>query len=249
MSADMHDDLDSLHDDLAGYALGALDRDEAARLELHLESCGSCRERLRWLHPAVDVLPASIEQISPPESLRESLMATVRAEAESSIAAGPVAAPIPPAARAKRRSLWAGVGGLMLRPAAGFAVVILLAAGVATGYVLRGSDERAPQSTFVEGKAAQGVTGVSATLERHGDSGTLHVNQLPGLDRDEVYEVWVQRGGVMEPASTFILGKDGSAEAAVPGPLEGAEGVFVTAEPRPGSPRPTSPPVLEAPLR
>lgn len=244
MSAGMHQDLERLHDDLAGYALGALDRDEADRLELHLEGCGSCRERLRWLHPAIDVLPASIEQISPPESLREGLMATVRAEAESS-----VAAPSESAAPAKRRAWWAGVGGLLLRPAAGFAVVILLAAGVATGYVLRGSDERVLQSTFVEGKAAQGVTGVSATLERHGDSGTLHVNQLPDLDRGEVYEVWVQRGGVMEPASTFILGRDGSAEAAVPGPLDGAEGVFVTTEPRPGSPRPTSPAVLEAPLQ
>ena len=230
MSPDMHDDLDNLHDDLAGYALGALDRDEADRLEAHLEGCDSCRERLSWLYPAVDTLPASIAQISPPDSLRESLMATVIAEAEGATAA-PAETSRETASRPTRRSRWATLGGLALRPAAGFAVVILLAAGIATGYLVRGSSDEASPSTFVEAKPAQGATGVSATLERHGDSGTLHVNQLPALDRDEVYEVWVQRAGVMEPASTFILGRDGSAEAAVPGPLAGAEAVLITAEP------------------
>ena len=40
--------------------------------------------RLRWLSPAVDVLPAAVEQRTPPPSLRENLMATVRAEAAPS---------------------------------------------------------------------------------------------------------------------------------------------------------------------
>jgi hypothetical protein len=46
-----------------------------------------------------------------------------------------------------------------------------------------------------------------------------------------------------------VLRGDGSAEAAVPGPLDDAEGVFVTAEPHPGTDRPTTDPVLEASLR
>lgn len=244
MSTDLHSDPERLQEDLAAYVLGALDPQEANALERHLEGCGSCRERLSWLHPALDLLPASVEQVSPPDSLRQNLMATVRAEAE---AQAPVAAAARP--RRERRSWWQGLGPMVMRPATGFAAVLLLVAGVATGYLVRGG-EADPQSTFVEAKPTRGTPpSASATLERHGDSATLHVNQLPEIGRNEVYEVWVQRGGVMEPTSTFVLHEDGSAEAAVPGPLAGAEGVYVTAEPRPGSRKPTSPPVLAAQLQ
>lgn len=247
MNADLHSDRERLNEDLAGYALSALEPVEAEVLELHLKSCDSCRERLRWLYPALDLLPASVEQVSPPETLRETLMAVVRDEAGNAAAErAPAAAE--PARAPQKRSRWQGFGEIFMRPALGLAVVVVLIAGAATGYVLRGSDPAAtPENTFVEAKPTRGAPpGASATLERHGDSATLHVNQMPELDRDQIYEVWVQRGGVMEPASTFVLGRDGSAEAAVPGPLQGAEGVYVTTEPYPGSARPTSPPVLAA---
>jgi anti-sigma-K factor RskA len=231
---DLHRDGEELRDDLAAYALGALERDEVIRLERHLEDCETCRDRLQWLRPAVDQLPAAVEQRTPPERLRKSLMATVRAEAAATAA---------PAAR--RSSWWDGLRAAMLRPATGMAVLIVLVVGVATGYLVRGEDG---DSEFIPARSGSAVT-ASATLERHGDSGTLHVNELPPLDRDEVYEVWIQRGDVMEPASTFVLRGDGSAEAAVPGPLDDAEAVLVTAEPRPGTSQPTGEPVLEASLQ
>ncbi len=78
---DWHADAERLSDDLATYALGALDQPEAADLETHLGTCSDCRQRVLWLRPAVDMLPASVAQLSPPESLRENLLATVRAEA------------------------------------------------------------------------------------------------------------------------------------------------------------------------
>ena len=52
----------------------------------------------------------------------------------------------------------------------------------------------------------------------------------------------------MEPRSTFVLSMDGTAEAAVPGPLGGGEAVLVTREPRGGSRQPTTKPLLTAPL-
>ncbi len=93
-----------------------------------------------------------------------------------------------------------------------------------------------------------GAAPVSATLERNGDSATLHVHELPAINQDQVYEVWVQRAGVMEPRSTFVLSMDGTAEAAIPGPLNGGSAVFVTREPRGGSSQPTTQPILSAPL-
>jgi anti-sigma factor ChrR (cupin superfamily) len=68
-------------DDLAAFALGALDRAEAVEVERHLDACERCRDELHWLAPAVDLLPSSVPQLEPPPRLRRGLMRTVRAEA------------------------------------------------------------------------------------------------------------------------------------------------------------------------
>ena len=233
-------ECEALHDDLAAYALGALSGAELAELESHLEGCDHCRARLRWLEPAVDVLPAAVQQLDPPPRLRDNLMATVRAELAPAAGAEVEA----PSARA---SWWSGLRGLMLRPATAMAALNLVVAGIGAGWALRGADNVETSTTLVSAEPLNGAR-VSATLERSGDSATMHVQQMPAIDEDEVYEVWVQRAGVFEPRSTFVLSRDGTAEAAVPGPLEDGEAVLVTREPHGGSSQPTTPPLLSAPL-
>lgn len=227
-------------DDLAAYALGALSPAEAAELERHLADCESCRGRLRWLQPAVDVLPASIEQLTPPEQLRDRLLATVRAEA----APEPEATAARSTPRTRRRAGW---GGLLLRPATALAAVALIVAGVAAGYALRGSDDDAtttvaaqPISPDIEGE-------MSGELVRQGDSGTLRLRDMPPINRDEVYEAWVQHDGTLVPSNTFVRDRNGDAVAVVDG-LEGGDAVFVTREPHGGSEEPTTEPLLEVPL-
>ena len=55
-------------EDLAAYMLGALERDEAAEFERHLEGCERCREEMRWLEPAVQTLPEAVERQEPPRA-------------------------------------------------------------------------------------------------------------------------------------------------------------------------------------
>ena len=234
---------DEIRDDLAAYALGALQGPELERLEEHLAECEACRGYLQWLEPAVEVLPASVEQLTPPRSLEKSLMATVRAEAKQASESR----------REERQGFrWPSWRGLALRPATVLAAIGVLAVGLAVGFAIRGSDDSADQ-TVIAAQATPAAQGpVDAELERDGDSGTLRVSQMPQLQPNEVYEAWIAHGEgndiTVQPAGTFVLESDGSGSAVVDGSLEGADAVLVTREPEGGSQEPTSDPVLEVPL-
>jgi anti-sigma-K factor RskA len=230
----------TLQEDLPAYALGALPEADARALEDHLEHCEDCRSRLRSLRSAVDVLPAAVPQHTPPPRLRETLMATVRAEADAAEDARSTQTDA-------RDSWWARVRGAIPAPAIALAATLLLIAGLGTGYLLRGSDATGPELAVSPARALNGAE-VSATLERQGGVAILHVSSIPPIGREKVYEVWVERSGVIEPSNTFVLSRDGTADAAIPGPLDGGETLYVTEEPRGGSPQPTSAPLLQVQL-
>ena len=223
-------------DDLAAYALGALPDDEAAPIADHLRECDACRKHLRWLQPAVDLLPRSVEQVEPPSRLRRRLIATVRAEARQARAATPDTAP--------RR--WRDWRGSLWRPATAAAAGALAVAAATGGYLLHEPGESS--SVIAAHPSPSAPSALSASLERQGGQGILRMTSLPALPRRDVYEVWVRRKGALQPASLFVPRRDRTAEAAVPGPLDDADEVLVTREPRGGSPQPTSPPLLRASL-
>ncbi|HEU5056063.1 MAG TPA: zf-HC2 domain-containing protein, partial [Kofleriaceae bacterium] len=77
---------DRFTDDVGAYLLGALEPGEEREFEQHLETCEACREEVVRLEVARDALPRAVEQVAPPEGLKTSLMATVRAEAAEAAA-------------------------------------------------------------------------------------------------------------------------------------------------------------------
>ena len=217
-------------EEVAAYALGALEAEECAELERHLAGCEQCRRELRWLAPAVSSLGESVQRLEPPASLRSALMETVREEA---------ARPKPAAGRERRR----GFGGLLLRPAIGLAAVALI---VAVGLIAY--DAGGGGTSTVTTRSAPGDE-VQATLERSGDSGMLELTGLRQLRSSQVYQAWVQRDGRMEPSSLFAPRRNGTASAAIPKHLDGAQRVLVTVEPRGGSMAPTSAPLVGVNVR
>jgi anti-sigma factor RsiW len=220
-------DHDALREDLAGYALGALTEPEAERLEAHLARCEHCRAELRWLGSAVDLIAAGVEPRRPPRRLRRRLLATVGAEA------GP-----------GRRRLAQWVTGV--RPAlAAAAVAGVLAAG-AVGYALRDGGSAAVTVAAAATKLAP--AGAKAELVRADGAAMLAVRGLPRLGSGDVYQAWVRDGEVIEPSSTFVLDRGGDGVAAIPEPLDDADEVMVTREPRGGSTRPSTAPLIRAPL-
>jgi anti-sigma-K factor RskA len=215
-------------DDIAAYMLGALEPDEAAGLERHLESCERCREEMRWLEPAVHSLPEAVERREPPKQLRQSLMAEVRADARSEQAS----------ARASWwRGLWEARG---LRVATGFAVVALLVAGVVGYEVGRdGSDGGESGSTIV-----RQFDGITVRMVSEGEGGKLHLSGVDQLPPDKVLEAWVEREGEVEAVpALFVPDRHGEAETTVED-MTGVTTVMVTKEPRGGSESPTGEPLV-----
>jgi anti-sigma-K factor RskA len=232
-------------ENVGAYLLGALSDHEAELFERHLETCPSCRRELDELRVASEALPRAVEPVVPPPELKESLMRTVWAEA------GEREQEAKPERRWSRPFLRRF---LELKPAmaVGLAVAILLiGVGIGIGVGDLGSSgggERTVAALVDHSRAPMGDASLTVP-EDNGKGAILTVQGLPDPGPGKVYEVWVQRGGVMQPAGTlFSVGSGGSGTAGIPGKLEGAEAVAVTAERDGGTLKPTQMPVLTVKL-
>jgi hypothetical protein len=229
---------EELRDEIAALSLGALGDDEAAGLREHLERCEHCRGEFEWLEPAVDLLPATVAQLSPPVQLKARIMAEVEREAALERAAATERTPSPAPRRRFAINLW--------RPAVGAAAAGVLALGVGVGLVVSG--DGGPVTVPVEPSAA--VSPAAAELVRDGDALTLDVHRLPSLDQGTVYQVWLMPEGSDRPtpSKTFELDADRTALVEIGAVPDDTAALLVTAEPAGGSESPTSEPILTATL-
>lgn len=213
---------DHIHwsEDLAAYMLGALEPGEAAEFERHLDGCERCRAEMRWFEPAVQTLPESVERQEPPHSLRENLMAEVRAD-------------VRPAQKPRPRWNWSW------RPAVAFAAVVLAVAAVAGYEIGKGGGGEEGASTIVSRSH-----GVTVKMVREGEGGTLRLTGVHQLPPKKVLEAWVRREGKVEPVpALFVPDREGRASTQIED-MSGVDTVMVTEEPQGGSKLPTSPPVV-----
>ncbi len=233
----IHDDT-RWQDDLAAYLLGALDDGERAQVEAHLADCDRCCAEARWLQPAVDVLPAAVEQLSPPPALRERILGAIEADGGASSSGRPAH---------RRRSLRERFA---VRPAlTGLATIVALSAGIATGYVLRGDDEPTVQTATVPVEGTAPAIRAGGTVVQHDDDWTLDVDRLPELRAGDVYQVWMRKGEQLIPSVVFVPSSDRQATVALPARMSTADELLVTREPSGGSQEPTSAPLLSATLQ
>jgi anti-sigma factor RsiW len=222
-------------DDVAAYALGALGPGAEAEMTAHIEGCARCSAELRRLGPAVETLPESVEQIAPPPQVRERLLAAVHEEAGGA-----------EAEKDRRRVGWRDrrlrIGGLAFGPATALAAALIVVAALVGYSVRQGGDQTRTVAV------SSTLPGSSASLELSGDQATLHADGVPQLPPGSVYQLWVQRNGAVTPSSVFRPSADGSAAAAVPEALRGADAVLVTRERSRGVSAPTTRPVYSASL-
>ncbi len=261
-------------EDLALYALDALQGEERARMEQHLGSCAACRLELEQLRGDTALLALSTAGARPPQRARKRLMDAVAREAVSAASYPTLAqkarkdgAPTPMVAPTFRRSRWG-----MLGWAAAAAVVIFAVSlwreNLALQQTLVSSRSQAAESrreleefrrvaapilqpeaqrvTLVAAKAPPQPQGKAFYLRGRGSLVFLASN-MPALPAQKAYELWlIPTSGAPIPAGVFKPDAHGSASVVNP-PLPAgveAKAFAITVENEAGAAVPTMPIVM-----
>jgi len=242
-------------DDLALFALGALQGDERLTLEKHLEGCSSCRRELERLRGDMALLALSASGPAPPRRSRERLLKAIAKE------------PRTQKTLARAQSLWTFLPWLAT------AAVLLLAAFFwqksdrLAQQVARLRDQSAQQQAQLEqarevvstltSTDAMRVTLVAAQTLPQPQGKAIYVRNrssliflagnMPPLPPQKAYELWlIPTKGAPIPAGVFKPDARGSAtviEPPLPAGVE-AKTFAITVEPEQGSSTPTMPIVM-----
>lgn len=233
------------------YALGALEPDEVAWVETHLEGCPRCQELARAARGLAATLLFDVPLVEPPAALRQRVLARVHQEArqshpqagatvDESATDGSPDGMAPDVTDGRRR------GGLhrLLRGLLGEEPGATTdAAAARLAELLSAPDCRV---WTVAGTAD--APGANARLVGVPDErdAVLVASGLQPLPPDRAYQVWFLRGGQPTPNAVFHVARGGHGRQVVhaPGHLSDFEVVAVTPEPASGSPAPTGPIVL-----
>ena len=247
---------------LGAFALGAVDAEEAATVREHLATCAECQAEIAGLWAAVDSLPDMVEPMEPPPALRDRIAAAVMAEPASSppaLAATPApatptatptiaTAPFAPEPIRKPASFWSRATPW----AAAAAILLVLSTGLLVWNLRLQEQIRQAAAPIAETialaptDAAPEASG-EVTYLADEDLFIVDVRDLPPLETDQVYEVWlIGEDGVPAPAGVFDQPTD---QHAIVADREQYETLAITAEPGPlGTEVPTGDIVATAPL-
>jgi hypothetical protein len=244
---------------LGAFALGAVDAEDAATVRAHLATCAECQTEMAELWLAVDSLPGMIEPMEPAPALRDRIAAAIRTEVASPTPAAPTpsaaaapkpvatiapAPPVPepirkPASFWSRATPWAAAAAILLLLSAGLLVWNLrLREQIASAPV---AETIALAPTDVAPEARGEVTYLAQE-----DLFILDVRNLPPLEPDQVYEVWLIGADGPDPAGVFDQPTD---QHAIVADRDRYDTLAITAEPGPlGTEAPTGEIVATATL-
>lgn len=247
-----------------GYRLGAEDEREARAFEETAAQLALSAEPIEprpELKAALFAKLADVPQLPAQDAVAQDV---VEQDARAQDVSQPPVAPAPtpsiptsstlgPAERAATRR-WFQRPALILGAAA--AAVVLFVGGAFVGSALSGNNSYTSQqaSALAEINAASDVQRATAKVEGGGTAtlvwsgalgrSALVANDLPQLPQGKTYELWYMRDGQAIPAGTMEPEGAGSTWRVLAGDMAAGDTVGVTVEPRGGSDKPTSPPLV-----
>ena len=71
---------DPFEEQIATYALGAMEGEDRRQMEAHLRHCSHCQAELKHAQAVVNQLPLSVDPVQPSAKTRQELLARVRAD-------------------------------------------------------------------------------------------------------------------------------------------------------------------------
>lgn len=202
-------------------AIDALDADEAALIDAHLEQCAECRAEYRRASTAGAALAFS-QSAPPPASLRARVLAS--------------------AVSVRRIRPWYG------SPAIATAFTTAIAAAIVL--VISGSwiaHNRSAQSSHWAATCVPARAGCGGDVTASGGVLRLATHGLPALPSGKVYQAWlIHPHAAPIPEPTFVTTSGGSGSVDMQATAGRGDVVAVTIEPAGGSQAPTTHPLVVA---
>ena len=245
---------------LAGaYAMDALEGQDRAHFERHLERCEECTREVAGLHEATARL-AGAAAVRPPDALRELLLAeTARTRQLPPVTHGasPATGRRAPAAPGLRLARFRGRlrAPRLAVMLAGVAVLAAVAVW-AGGTVVRSSPPAqspvghdvatvltAPDLAVLSGQVRTGGT-ATVMMSRRDRMLVFAAAGLRALPGSQCYELWLMGPGADRPAGLLPMPKHGMSGPVVAAGLRTGDRLGLTVEPAHGTRRPTSPLIL-----
>jgi anti-sigma-K factor RskA len=231
---------EELHALVGLYVVDALEDDERALFEAHLEECAACAEEVADFRATTGRLSQLMAE-QPPASLRSTIMDRVATTPQV-----PRALPRDELAARRSRSAVRFVAPVVAVAAA--VVALLLGLGWLRSH--RALDRQETISAVLTAPDAKGV-------DLDGENGTMRLVYSPTLDRsvvvaegladlpsDRTYALWFIGPSGPEEAGLFRT-SSGRATELLPRTPEGYQALGVTSEPAGGSETPTPPVLLQ----
>lgn len=239
---------EQLRDDLAGYALGALDADADARVETHLRNCAECQQALSEYHDVLQLLPLGLPVTQPSPASRAALLSRTR-----SGATGDTRLTIRPSV-----AWWSRVRFVV----AGFVAALLLFISV-TAWQRSSEPETRDTTAIVEqirndpdalvmpmaGSDAAPDARANLFIEPGDDNAALVVSGLPQPPDGREYQFWfIGPDSSRFSGGVFAVDRSGWTETLLTAPVAFSTGwsCGVSEEPIGGSSAPTGRNVLRA---
>ena len=234
----------ALKENLAAYALGALDAPDVTALEAHFRSCKSCTVDLAAYKRIADGLLGALPPQAPPVAPRQRLRQRLVHEAR-------------PAAPAPKWSF----GRFALGAAFALLIGLNLLSLLQVNSVRQAQTEQEARSTTAQTAIAMlAYPGTQmVTFDQNGVAGSLLIDKqrnllavfawhLPPSTATQTYQVWLidpqgkrTSGGFLTPEAGYPFA---TTVIASPAPLTGFTSLGVTLEPQGGSSAPTGPKVF-----